>query len=63
MKIAKLHSWTLSPRAAVRLQEKLQPRVKLHDDFAEIKTIAGCDLSYGAQGLCVRAAVILYSFF
>ena len=38
--------WDLSPREAMRLQEKLRERVNLQDNFGTIRYVAGADLAF-----------------
>ena len=62
MKIAPLHDWNLSPKAAVALQWALAPNL-LSDvalDFDGLETIAGVDVSI--RGKAARAAVVVMSY-
>lgn len=60
---AKLRSrWSLTPRDAIRLQERLRSKVVQEDRFGDIRTIAGADLAFNpATGMAV-AGVIVYRF-
>ena len=50
----------MSIEEALNLQQQLSQRVRLTNDFDEIKTVAGIDAAYtGEEG---RAAVVVYSF-
>lgn len=55
-------SWNVSPSEAIAIQRKLQNKVRLEDDFGDIKTIAGVDISIGigwAEGKC---GIVVLSF-
>ncbi len=54
--------WNLTPREAMRLQEKLRERVILEDDFAPIKYVAGADLAFDPTTNLAFAGVIVYRF-
>jgi deoxyribonuclease V len=57
----KLHSrWNLSPRLAMRLQERLRERVVLEDRFDTIRTVAGADLAFDPATSVAFAGVITY---
>ena len=59
----KIHTrWTLTPRAAMRLQEKLRDLVSLEDDFAPIRHVAGADLAFDPATDWAVAGVIVYRF-
>lgn len=55
-----LHSWTLSPKEAIRLQETLSERIVLSWDGRAVSTVAGVDVSVKAG--VSRAAIVLLSF-
>jgi len=54
--------WKLTPREAMRLQEKLRERVVLEDRFREIRLVAGADLAFDPETGMAFAGVIVYSF-
>lgn len=54
--------WNLTPREAVRLQERLRARVVLEDDFRLIRFVAGADMAFDPQTDLAFAGVIVYSF-
>jgi deoxyribonuclease V len=59
----KIHTrWSLTPRAAMRLQEKLRDLVSLEDDFAPIRYVAGADLAFDPATDLAVAGVIVYRF-
>lgn len=52
----------VTPEEAVALQKKLRDRVRLEDDFGEVKTVAGVDVSIRrgwAEGTC---GIVVLSF-
>ncbi len=57
-----LHSWTLTPREAMRLQAELAPQVEATDRLGTIRTLAGVDVAYGRRGGAAQAAVVALSF-
>lgn len=57
-----LHSWDVTPREAIRLQKELSSRVVLSDDFGELRTIAGCDMSIDVSTESGIGGIIVYSF-
>ncbi len=54
--------WSLTPRAAMRLQERLRERVVLEDCFGEIRFIAGADLAFDPETDVAVAGVIVYHY-
>ncbi len=60
------HSWDLTPDEARAQQSALRGQVSLSDtfsdDFREIKTIAGVDLSFSVEQNTGHAAVVVMSF-
>lgn len=57
-----LHDWNLSPREAVELQKHLRERVRIAPLAAEIRTIAGADISFNKFEPTVYAGVVVLSF-
>jgi deoxyribonuclease V len=57
MKAAALHSWDVTPKEAIALQERLRDRIVRDDDFGEIHTVAGVDAGFEDGGRTMRAAV------
>ncbi len=63
MKIYRLHPWHLSPKEAVRLQERLGPLLKLSPlEDKSIFTVAGADISYCQKKKVLYAGVVVLSF-
>lgn len=54
--------WDLTPREAMRLQERLRERVVLQDDFNTLRFVAGADLAFDPQTGVAFAGVIVYRF-
>lgn len=57
-----MHAWDVSPKEAIAIQESLMDRVVLHDDFGEIKTVAGVDVGFEENNTITRAAVVVLDF-
>lgn len=59
----KLHSrWSMTPRRAMRLQERLRELVVEEDRFSEIHTVAGADIAFDPQTQIAVAGVVAYRF-
>jgi deoxyribonuclease V len=54
--------WNLTPREAVRVQERLRGRVILEDRFDQIRTVAGADIAFDPETGTAFAGVIVYRF-
>jgi len=54
--------WKLTPREAMREQERLRERVILDDQFGTIRTVAGADLAFDPETNVAFAGVIVYRF-
>jgi deoxyribonuclease V len=54
--------WNLTPRQAMRLQERLRSRVILTDDHGPIRYVAGADLAFDPATNVAVAGVIVYRF-
>jgi deoxyribonuclease V len=64
MDVKNLHSWNVTCKEAVAIQQVLRERLILHDgDFpVRIKTIGGADISYSKKSDLFYAAVVLMDF-
>lgn len=65
MLIKKLHPWTLTPKEAVNLQEKLSRQVLFQSSFqslTEVKTVAGGDVHFSQDEFTAKAAVVVLSY-
>ena len=56
------HSWNLTPRAAVALQQRLRSRVIRLGRPRQVRTVAGTDVGFERGGGIARAAVAVLSF-
>jgi deoxyribonuclease V len=54
--------WSLTPRQAMRLQERLRERVVLEDRLGAIRYVAGADLAFDPATDEAVAGVIVYRF-
>lgn len=60
MVIQNLHSWTLDPQEALRVQASLRDRLVLAWDGRSIETVGGVDI--GLSGENARAALVVFRF-
>jgi deoxyribonuclease V len=56
------HPWKVSPREAIRIQEKLRKRLQLRAPKAPFKTVAGADVSYSRTDEKLFAAFLIFSY-
>ena len=54
--------WNVTPREAMRLQERLRQLVIQEDRFGKIRYVAGADLAFDPETNHAVAGVIVYSF-
>ncbi len=54
--------WNLTPRQAMRLQERLRDKVVLEDSFESISYVAGADLAFDPETNWAFAGVVVYRF-
>lgn len=54
--------WNLTPRDAMREQERLRERVILTDNFKAVRLVAGADLAFDPETDLAFAGVIVYRF-
>lgn len=59
MRIQPLHSWDLTPAAAVQLQRELAPRVDVRTPVPEVRFVAGADASYTRHSNRFFASVVV----
>jgi deoxyribonuclease V len=62
MKITLLHPWKVSPREAIRIQEELRKKLRLHPPRIPFKKIAAGDVSYSRPDDMTYAAFLLFSY-
>jgi deoxyribonuclease V len=60
MSITSLHSWTLDPEEAVKLQGELRRRLVLAWDGREVRRVGGVDISLGDDR--ARAAIVVLRY-
>ncbi len=53
------HSWNVSVQDAFRTQEDLRSGLVLEDDFGEIRSVAGFDVSFSAERDLLHAAIVV----
>jgi deoxyribonuclease V len=56
-----LHSWDLTPREAIAVQQQLRSLVRIEPLTQEIKTIAGADISFNKFSEVVYAGIVVLS--
>jgi deoxyribonuclease V len=56
------HSWNLTPRAAIAVQQRLRSSVVRRGHPRAIRTVAGTDVGFERGGAIARAAVAVLSF-
>lgn len=59
MKVRAFHRWDLDEAEAVRVQELFAQQVSAADEFTEIRTVCGVDVSYSDDGYSWAACVVL----
>ncbi|MEW6567197.1 MAG: deoxyribonuclease V [Chloroflexota bacterium] len=62
MRFQPRHRWDLSPAQAMALQQSLRHEVLCQDHLGPVRTVAGVDVGFEAQGRVARAAVAVLSF-
>jgi len=60
MRITPLHAWPRSVAAAIALQQRLAPRVRLRPVTERIRLFAGVDVAFSADGTRVIAGVVVW---
>jgi deoxyribonuclease V len=60
MKIPTLHRWPTTPRAAIALQRRLAPRVRLRPVRLAVRRFAGTDVAFSPGGAQVVAGVVVW---
>ena len=55
-----IHRWSMSPRAAIRLQQRLTGRVRIEPLARRIRLVAGVDLAFSPDGERCLAGVVVY---
>jgi len=58
-----VHPWTVSPREAIAIQQRLRRFVRLEDDLPDpVTTVAGVDAGFRNGGTLTRAAVAVLDY-
>ena len=57
-----VHSWNLTPRAAIAVQQRLRSKVVRLGRPRAVRTVAGTDVGFERRGAIARAAVAVLSF-
>lgn len=56
------HRWDVTPREAIAIQQQLRGLVRIGDEFAPPRWIAGVDVGFEANNTVTRAAVAVLDF-
>ena len=56
------HPWDVTPKQARSIQERLRPLVIPHDDFGQVRAVAGVDVGFEDGGTVTRAAIVVLGF-
>ncbi len=62
MNLPLIHPWKVSPREAIRIQEKLRTRLRLRTPTTPLKKIAAADVSYSLLDDMTYAAFLLFTY-
>lgn len=62
MKMAKVHSWNVTPKEAIAIQYELRDKIKAFDNFESLKTIAGVDVGFIKEKNLSCAALVIFSY-
>jgi deoxyribonuclease V len=62
MRFRDLHSWELSPKEAITVQQKLHSRVERENRFGRLRLVAGVDVGIPRGAKIARAAVAALTF-
>lgn len=61
MQFQTLHSWEVTPRKAIAIQENLRASIVRQDRLGALHTVAGVDVGFEQDGKVTRAAVAVLS--
>lgn len=62
MQLVHSHSWHVTPKQAIAIQNRLRTKVITRDEFDEINTVAGVDVGFENNGKVTRAAIAVLTF-
>jgi deoxyribonuclease V len=57
-----LHSWNVSAKQAIQIQEALKKSIILKNSFSNVKAIGGGDVAYSKDGDFLFGAIVILSF-
>jgi deoxyribonuclease V len=57
-----LHSWNVSVKEAIQIQEALKNRIILKKTFLKVKAMGGGDVAYSKNGNLLFGAIVILSF-
>lgn len=55
-----IHRWSLTPTAAIHLQERLAPLVRAKPLTGSVRLVAGADLAFSPDGVRCLAGIVVY---
>lgn len=55
-----IHRWALTPSAAIRLQQRLAPQVRVEPLVGAVRLVAGADLAFSPDGERCLAGLVVY---
>jgi deoxyribonuclease V len=56
------HPWDVTPQEAIAIQERLRHKVVRADQIGAVRSVAGVDVGFEANGAVTRAAVVILSY-
>ncbi len=62
MQLRHVHSWDVTPREAIAIQQQLRQQVRLENCPGEVCRVAGVDVGFEQRNTVTRAAVAVLSF-
>ncbi len=62
MELYHAHSWELTPKQAIALQQELRRHVRIADDFSRVTQVAGIDVGFEQNNTITRAAVVVLDY-
>ena len=60
--VKELHPWSVSPKEAVEIQRRLQPRVNVKTRLTRLRYVAGTDVSFSLSDVTVWAGVVVLEY-
>lgn len=62
MLIHEFHSWDVTPKEAIKIQEQLRARVVLHGEVETPQLVAGADIAFDKHDEAAYAAIVVLRF-